>query len=333
MAAMVCFGCGGPHLPYLPKPGPSSVEEVQTPRKSQAEINRELEELHRADSPAYRIAANDRFDFKVYDNEDLDLTGLEVMPDGYVSIGLIGPVKIGGLTIQEATALIETNLKKFINYPKISLIPTRVQSSTFTISGKVINPGIYPIGNGTRLTDAIAIAKGFATAQFQSDTVEAADLRNSFIARDGKVLPVDFEKAIRKGDRLNNIPLRHGDYIYIPSAMNSSVYVVGEVNRPTYIGFKDNLTLLQAVTYAQGLKNTNSANVIIVRGSLAKPKVYRVNIEKIMAGDAIDFPLQPNDIVFVPMGWLSEYNTIVNKLLPTLQAINLGTGSVTGFMH
>jgi hypothetical protein len=41
--------------------------------------------------------------------------------------------------------------------------------------------------------------------------------------------------------------------------------------------------------------------------------------------------LQANDIVYVPMGWLSEYNVLVNKLLPTMQMINMGATAVSGF--
>jgi polysaccharide export outer membrane protein len=307
-------------------------EEIKVVKQDPRQIEKELEALQNAKAEPYRIAAGDRFDFRVYDNEDLYATGLIVTPDGYISLSLIGPVKVGGMTIIEATKFIESKFAEFIRFPKCSLIATRISSGTFTISGKVSNPGRYPLRNNPRLTDGIAIAKGFAVGEYQGDTVEMADLNNSYIARNGKVLPVNFKKAVRDGDQLNNIPLCDGDYIYIASSMNESVYVLGEVGVPGYLGYKDSLTLMQALAFSRGLLDTHSEDVWIVRGGLVHPKVYKVNIDMIQRGKALDFHLEPSDVVFVPKGGLSEYNVIVKKILPTLEAINLIAGPATNLV-
>jgi polysaccharide export outer membrane protein len=326
--AFILAGCESETMLQLPlQPKKTQVyEEVKVERQNPEQVKKELEALQHSKPEPYHIASNDSFDFKVYDNQELDAKSLVVTPDGYISITLIGPIKIGGLTIIEATNLIEKKLKKYIKFPKISLSPIRIQSSTFTIAGKVGNPGRYPIINNARLTDAIAIAKGFAVGEFQGDTVEMADLTNAYIVRKGRILPVNFTKAIREGDWLNNIPLRNGDYIYIPSSMNSSIYVLGEVHKPTYVGYKDNMTILQALAFAQGLKDTHSENAFVIRGGLVNPKVYKVNIDDIRVGEGYDFLLKPNDIIFFPKGGLSKYNVIVQKLLPTLEALNLLAG-------
>lgn len=307
-------------------------EEIKVVRQDPLAIQKELEELHNLKPQPYRIAAGDKFDFKVYDNDDLNSTGLIVTPDGYVSLSLIGPIKIGGMTVPDATKFIETKFAEFIRFPKVSLVPTRIQSGTFTISGKINVPGRFPLRNEPRLSDAIAMARGFQDGLFQGDTVEMADMKNSYIVRDGKMLPVDFTKAIRHGDRLNNIPLRDGDYIFIASSMNETVYVIGEVGVPGYLGYKDKMTLMQAIAWSRGILDTASEDAWIVRGGMVHPKVYKVNIDKVMRGQALDFHLEPNDIVFVPKGGLSEYNVVVKKLLPTLEAINLIAGPATNVL-
>lgn len=327
---MLCLYGGGcskkPSQYLLPQPL-QDFEELEVERPlSREEQEKELKTLQNVPGEPYLIVPGDRFDFKVYDNTDLHINGVEVTPDGHISLDLIGPVKVSGMTISEASKMIEKKLSDFIRHPKVTLIPTRVQGAMFTISGKVNRPGIYPIGNNTRLVDAVAVAQGFAHGEFQGDTVDLADLRSAYISRGGKLLPVDFERAITKGDWLHNIPLRHGDYIYIPSTMNASVYVLGEVNRPTYVGFKENMTLVRAVSFAQGLKDTNSEIALIIRGGIKRPKLYKVNIDKVMLGRAIDFPLEPHDIVFIPKGGLSEYNTVIKKLLPTIEFLNLAAG-------
>lgn len=327
---MVCAGCVEDD--YVQNQTPlapahlQAYEEVKVIKKTQKQIEKELDALQIVPAEIYTIAAGDKFDFKIYDNEELNATGLLVTPDGYISLNLVGPVQIGGLTMEQATNLIESKYRKFIHFPKISLIATRIQSSTYTISGKVSRPGRYPIKENTRITDAVAAAKGFATGIFDTDTVEMADLSSAYIVRDGNILPIDFTKAVRTGDYRHNILLRNGDYIYIPSSMNQSVYIIGEVAVPGYLGFKDSLTLMNAITFSRGLLDTASENAWVIRGGLVQPKVYKVNIDMVLRGRAMDFTLQPNDIIYIPKGGLSEYNAVVQKILPTLEALNLMAG-------
>ena len=327
----ICLLCGcadKTEIPLAPTKE-QHYEEIKVVRQDPLEIEKELETLQNIKPQPYHIAAGDRFDFKVYDNDDLNSQGLIVTPDGYVSLTLIGPLKIGGMTVPDATKLIETKFSEYIRFPKVSLVPTRIQSGTFTISGKVNVPGRFPLRNEPRLSDAIAMARGFADGLFQGDSVEMADLKNSYIAREGRVLPVDFAKAIRQGDRLNNIPLRDGDYIFIASSMNETVYVIGEVGVPGYLGYKDKMTLMQAISWSRGVLDTASSDAWIIRGGMVHPKVYKVDIDKVMRGRALDFHLEPNDVVFVPKDGLSQYNVVVKKLLPTLEAFNLIAGPAT----
>ena len=66
--------------------------------------------------------------------------------------------------------------------------------------------------------------------------------------------------------------------------------------------------------------------VLIVRGSLVSPKVYKVNIDNILEGEGFDFALRPNDVIYVPKGGLSKWNDIVRKIVPTVAALNLLAG-------
>ncbi len=335
LAISLCLsGCSSPPppMPLAPVIKNADVEEVKVEKQTPQEIEKELKSLQNLPPEVYRICSGDRFDFKVFDNSELNATALIVAPDGIISLGLIGTIKIGGLTLVEATNAIQAKYKKYLANPRVALIPTRIQSSTFTICGQIINPGRYPLRNGAKIADAVAIAQGLSTGEHQGDTVEMADLKNAFLVRGGKIIPADFSKAIKEGDKLHNVYLRNGDYIYIPSSMNQTVYVLGEVGFPGYIGFKDNMSLTNVIAFSRGLLVTASENVLIIRGSLKEPKVYKVNIDKVLRGQSLDFPLEPNDIVFVPKGGLSEYNVIVKKIIPTLAAINLIVSPASQFM-
>ena len=294
---------------------------------NERDLTEQLKKLHTPDTSPYKITPGDQFDITVYEHPELTVRQIIVTPDGFVSAPLIGPVKIGGLSLVEATEALKKQISQYIRKPLVSLIPIRINGYNFTIVGRVNVPGCYPISIGnTRLIDAVAMARGLSEGLFHGDTVELADLENAYISRDGRLLPVNFQKALLRGDPLHNIPLKNGDYIYIPSVMNSTVALLGQVGKPTYVGFKEGMTVLQALPYGGGLRETHSDEIKVIRGGLKNPVVYTVNVSKMQEGKIMDFPLQANDIVYVPADGISDWNVIVRKILPSLQGLSMLAG-------
>ena len=294
---------------------------------NERDLTEQLKKLHTPDTSPYKITPGDQFDITVYEHPELTVRQIIVTPDGFVSAPLIGPVKIGGLSLVEATEALKKQISQYIRKPLVSLIPIRINGYNFTIVGRVNVPGCYPISIGnTRLIDAVAMARGLSEGLFHGDTVELADLENAYISRDGRLLPVNFQKALLRGDQLHNIPLKNGDYIYIPSVMNSTVALLGQVGKPTYVGFKEGMTVLQALPYGGGLRETHSDEIKVIRGGLKNPVVYTVNVTKMQEGKIMDFPLQANDIVYVPADGISDWNVIVRKILPSLQGLSMLAG-------
>ena len=76
--------------------------------------------------------------------------------DGFIQLPLVGPVKIGGLTRQEALDLLKSAIKKYINEPIITL---RITNFKFTVIGEVKAPGTYSFAS-ERLTlpEALGLA-------------------------------------------------------------------------------------------------------------------------------------------------------------------------------
>ena len=295
---------------------------------NERDLTEQLKKLHTPDTSPYKITPGDQFDITVYEHPELTVRQIIVTPDGFVSAPLIGPVKIGGLSLVEATEALKKQISQYIRKPLVSLIPIRINGYNFTIVGRVNVPGCYPISIGnTRLIDAVAMARGLSEGLFHGDTVELADLENAYISRDGRLLPVNFQKAPLRGDPLHNIPLKNGDYIYIPSVMNSTVALLGQVGKPTYVGFKEGMTVLQALPYGGGLRETHSDEIKVIRGGLKNPVVYTVNVTKMQEGKIMDFPLQANDIVYVPADGISDWNVIVRKILPSLQGLSMLAGA------
>lgn len=288
----------------------------------QKEIKKELLHLQRSDKGDYTIGSGDMFNIFVYEEPELNVKGSVVKVDGTLTFQLIGDVKISGLTINEAMNKIANKLKKYLVNPIVSIIPVEFRSKSFTILGKVSQPGTYPITNNTKAIDSIALAQGLSIGIFEDNTIELADLEHAFIRRGNKVLPVNFIELVRKGNPLHNIPLKDKDYVYIPSALNTEVYILGEINLPGHYGFKENMTLSQLLTYAKGFKiNASLQKVAVIRGTLTYPTVYTVNLNDILEGKSKDFRLKPFDIVYIPSSTLGDWNNILSMIMPSLETI------------
>ena len=330
LAAALLSGCYWDRLTGRYSETPELTDEsaavLETSELSEDDLQKQIDELKKlaqADPVVYTINSGDKIAIVVYNHPDLSVQQTTVTPDGYVGMVLVGQVKVSGLTIAQAAAAIEKALSRFIRNPRVGISPIEIVSENVTVAGAISKPGIYPIFHGMRLADLFAKAGGAASRTFAGTTVEAADLEHSLFIRNGKLVPVDFEKAIELGDPLHNLLLRRGDYIFLAARENSMVYALGEVKKPGPQFWTRNLGVLELITLAGGLNDIHWSHVIIIRGGLHNPKMFKVDFDGILAGKVPNVALKSNDIVYMPKDNISEYNVFIHKLMPTAQLINM----------
>ena len=323
--SLVVTACNNTPFGGIAIPGMTSVPPKE--KEDSMTIQEDLKALQVINPSPYVIHPGDTFQISVYNQPSLTSNVL-IAPDGTASLPLVGILKLAGMNLEDATDMIERKLALYLKSPIVTLAPLSVSGYYFTIAGRVIKPGNYTVSIGqTRLLDAIALSGGFQTGQFHGDTVELADLDNAYIKRDGRVLPVDFRKLVYEGDDLHNIPILNGDYIYIPSTMSGYIIFLGEVGSNTYVGFSEGMTLLQGLSYVNGLKmGTYNRYIRVIRGGTENTVVYTVDVDKILNGKMKDFSLNANDIIYVPQNNITVWNNIIKDILPTIQLINLLAG-------
>jgi len=280
----------------------------------------------------FRLGASDKLEIEVLDVEGTRQV-CNVMPDGNVYYQTCPAIKATGLSIPELKTRIEDSLKDFYRNPQVSIILRGVSSQRAWILGRVNTPGLYPIDNPTTVIEAISRAGGLFSSRFSGTTEELADLHHSFLVRNGEFVPVDFYALLKQGDLSQNIYLRNGDYIYLPSALSQEVYILGAVKQPKVVGFMDQVTLVSAISDAGGaLPTAYAQRVVVVRGSLSQPEVAVVNLNDIISGKAADIALQPRDIVWVPNSpWdrIAMYTKLIINTFVRTVAANEGIHAVS----
>lgn len=303
------------------KAPPQQLTRRLTTEEQLAELRRAVAELEAQPT----LGKGDVLSISVYDEPDLGVDSVPIRPDGLISFPLIGDVQAAGRSVDALTADITTRLSRFVIEPRVSVVVTQLNSLNYTVNGEVTKPGVYPLVTDVNLTEAIAHAGGFRKGQFRSSSVEVADLSTAFIARRGRVLPVDFTRLFRQGDLRFDIELQDGDYINIPSGLSKEVYIVGEVNKPAQFAFREDMPMSRSLALAEGFtREADLSRIHIVRGALSNPNLVVVNFRDVLNGKAQDVQLAPNDIVYVPPTYLSQWAQMLNQIVPTITAIQTG---------
>jgi protein involved in polysaccharide export with SLBB domain len=258
-----------------------------------------------------------------------------VAPDGKIYYNLLPGIDVWGLTLPEAKQRLEAELSKYVRQlPQISLVLRGVESKRVWVLGRVQAPGVYPMAAPMTLLEAISLAGGtLSLSSFRDQsaagmTEELADLRRSFVLRQGKMLPLDFYRLLNEGDIKQNIYLQPDDLIYLPAATAREIYVLGAVAQPRMVPYTEDLTVAGAIASAYGtIDGAYMHHVAVVRGSLQEPQMAIVDYKRVIRGEATDIALQPHDIVYVPLSpyrYLQKYAEIILNTFVSASAINAG---------
>ncbi len=276
---------------------------------------------------AYKLGPDDIIALTVYLHPELSVPqpgststvgGALITSDGTVELPLVGSVKLGGLTLAQASAEVTEDYAQYINDPKVSVELQQAQSLRYYLLGEFTTPGVkYPVHQLT-LLEALALGG--------SVDIEKADLFQAYVAQGTVKLPVDLHALLVDGDLSQNIPLAAGDAIVVPSSASENAFVFGAVGKPGAIAFNSGaLSLLQALAGAdldlQNYTNARLARIHVIRAHGKSAQFFIVDARLILDGQAQNFNLEPGDIVFVPPDGIATWNQVLNDLLPSLTTV------------
>lgn len=107
----------------------------------------------------YLLSTGDKLRIIVFGQDSLSNI-YQVDASGRITMPLIGPIPVGGMTTAAATGVIESRLKGgYIREPKVTVEVDTYRP--FFILGEVTTSGQFPYVNGMTVQTAVAIAGGF----------------------------------------------------------------------------------------------------------------------------------------------------------------------------
>jgi len=114
----------------------------------------------------YKLGSGDKLRVIVYGEDDLGGT-FDVDGNGFISLPLVGQVKVAGLSATEVERTITAKFAEgYLKEPRVSVEVT--QYRPFYILGEVNRPGSYPYVDGMSVQNAVAAAGGYTSKAVES---------------------------------------------------------------------------------------------------------------------------------------------------------------------
>jgi polysaccharide export outer membrane protein len=272
----------------------------------------------------YVLGPEDVIEVVIYGQPDLSRT-VAILPDGTISLPLVGIVRAAGLTIEELTRRLTEAYAVYLKHPQVSVVVREFRRIRVSVIGQVTRPGTYELRPGATVLDALSAAGGL------TDRASLADAR--LVRASGETVPLLLEALLVRQQLEHNLPVQAGDTLIVAEDTTNRFYVLGDVNSPGLFPLRGEVTVLQALAMAGGPVQRGAATartVHIVRRAGAAPppaagRVERlpnngmlitVDLQAVMQrGDlSRDLLVQAGDIIVVPQAGLTSVSTLISIL-------------------
>lgn len=172
-----------------------------------------------AATSSYKIQPGDTLQLEVLEDSSLNRS-LLVLPDGSVTVPMLGSIKASGRTVDDLRAAVAEGLApSFASKPTVYLsvgavaAPTTSTGSTITVyaMGEVAKPGQAAVPPGTTLLQFLATSGGFtnfaATRRVELLRIDASGQQ--------RIYRYNYQ-ALMSGDSIPAVVLKSGDVIVVP---------------------------------------------------------------------------------------------------------------------
>lgn len=257
----------------------------------------------------YVLGVNDLISIKIDGAQSLFLRGLLVNPQGDVTLPVVGPVNINGLSISESEKKIEEATAPHLKNASVTITIDSPRPVIYHVTGGVPYPGKYLTYPQSRVDQAIFSSITSGNRDLSKSIPNSSDFltNDNYSFRsikiyhsDGTESKADLVKYFRTGSLKSNPFVKPGDLInIIPTNRETpKVSISGAVKADYEFEYKKGDTPALILEFGGGFEETADTTKLFV---------YRraVNgIEQIVVEpqDWDSFKLLPNDRVVAPFG-------------------------------
>jgi polysaccharide export outer membrane protein len=259
----------------------------------------------------YLLGPDDQLDISGPELTDVSNKPVRIDGEGNVQVPLAGSVQVAGLTVQQTEQKLDEVLSKYIKHPQVVVNVAEVRSQPVSVLGAVNSPGVHQIQGHKTVLEMLASAGGVRQDAGYSIRITrqlewgCIPLPGAHLDESGKysVAEVNLRKIMDAKTPEENIQIFPHDVISVPKA--EMVYVIGEVHRSGgfVLGEHQSISVLQALSLAEGLNtgaDARHAKILRLKPDADQREELKVDVKDALNGKKPDFPLQGEDILFIP---------------------------------
>lgn len=171
----------------------------------------EAPQLKNAESKRYRLNPGDVLDVVYRYTPEFNQT-VTIQPDGFVILEIVGDVKLGELTVEEARRTIASKASARLKEPEVTILLKEFQKPYFVVSGEVLQPGKFDMREPVTALQAVMMAGGLRDTAKSSQVVVFRKINREF----AEVKTVNLKEIKKTSDLENDLDLEAGDMIFVP---------------------------------------------------------------------------------------------------------------------
>jgi polysaccharide export outer membrane protein len=259
----------------------------------------------------YRLGPDDQVAIDAIGAPEISGKAYRVDPGGDVRLPLVGAVRAEGLSPAELEDAIRERLDRYLRDPQVAVSVSTFGSRPVSVLGEVGAPGVHQVEGGRTLTETLSKAGGPKAEAGPRLTLTRRAEQGKPALPDAELDPsgrfwiahADLWALLEGRAPGQDISVAPHDVLSVPRA--EQAYVIGAVESPGAFPLRDRdgLTVLEALAHAGGLaKHADLKRARILSPDGAGGRQERgVNLKTIIAGNAKDPLLRPDDVLFVPL--------------------------------
>jgi polysaccharide biosynthesis/export protein len=261
----------------------------------------------------YRVGPGDSLLINVFGSNEFDQT-IRVSNSGKIHVPHLGILKVIDRTPSQIQDEIARQLveRDFMKEPWVQVRIAEYRAHPVYILGEVMQPGQFLIRDEMHVMDLISLTAGFNDVaspigylyrrKVESSDAVAGDSGKQSVAEEA--IEINFQQLYDGSRPELNMRLQGGDVLYVPQRRDNFFFIVGDVlgTGAFTIPFGQKVLATQAIAKAGGpMKTAKMSKGILMRyDQNGKRQELAVDFKAILQGKKPDFPLMPNDIIFIP---------------------------------
>lgn len=283
--------------------------------------------------PNYVLGPNDQILIRAPEAEEIDNRPFRIDADGNVNLPLVGHVHAAGMTLQEFEADLVKRLREYIREPQVFVQISQFRSEPVFFVGLFARPGAYPLQGNRTLIEMLTTVGGLLPNADRHITITrqaeygSIPLPDAVVDTQKKVSTVEISLGSLRQNLSpeENILLQPYDQISVGRA--ERVYVNGEVPKVggVELGERDSISIAQVLSESGGFTRDAKKNKVRILRPVegtSRRYVIEVNAAELFNGKALDVPLYPGDIVYVPRSYQRQFwQTFASVAIPMLPYI------------